>query len=42
MAVLGFFAVLRLSLVVESGSYSLVMMCRLLIVVTSSAAEHGL
>ena len=37
-----FFAVLRLSLVVESGSYSLVMMCRLLIVVTSSAAEHGL
>ena len=37
-----FVAVLRLSLVVESGGYSLVVMCRLLIVVTSFAAEHGL
>ena len=36
-----FVAVLRLSLVVESEGYSLVMMCRLLIVIASLAAEHG-
>ena len=30
------------SLVVASGGYSLVVMCRLLIVVASLVAEHGL
>ena len=42
LAVLGLYCSVAFSLVAESGGYSLVAVCRLLIVMASLVGEHGL